>query len=107
ITQQQLFYFYQNENNLSKTSLSDVGFRVFSQFEEDGKILYILAKIGIKNYSFIDIGSDDGLNSNCANLALNFQWNGLFIDANKFSVSRGIYFYKKYPNPFGNKPKFH
>jgi hypothetical protein len=79
---------------------------VFSQFEEDGKILYILSKIGIKDLCFIEIGSDDGLNSNCANLALNFQWSGLFIDADKRSISRGKYFYSRYPNPYGNKPKF-
>lgn len=29
---------------------------------------------------FIDIGAADGINSNCANLALNLGWHGLFID---------------------------
>ena len=104
IAQRQLFNFYQVHKD--KLQLSQTGFSVFSQFEEDGLILFILAVIGIKNSNFIEIGSDDGLNSNCANLALNFGWYGLFIDANQRSISRGEYFYRKHPNPFGYKPRF-
>lgn len=108
ISQRQLFHFYQlHGGQKDKISLSGAGYSVFSQFEEDGLILFILAVIGMKTELFIEIGSDDGLNSNCANLALNFGWPGLFIDANQRSVSRGQYFYKRYPNPFGDKPKFH
>jgi len=107
VTQRQLFQYYAlNGQHKDKINIGNSGFRVFSQFEEDGKILYILACIGIKTFSFIEIGSDDGLNSNCANLALNFGFHGLFIDANSRSVNRGEYFYKKYPHPFGHKPVF-
>lgn len=107
IAQRQLFHYYQlNRHHSEKINLSTSGYSVFSQFEEDGKILFILAVIGIKNSSFIEIGSDDGINSNCANLALNFGWHGLFIDANARSISRGRHFYKRYPNPFGYKPIF-
>src|SRR5687767_9453147 len=107
IAQRQLFHFYQlNNQHAEKINLRSSGYRVFSQFEEDGKILFILAVIGIKNSSFIEIGSDDGLNSNCANLVLNFGWHGLFIDANPKSISRGRYFYKRHPNRFGYKPTF-
>ena len=89
-----------------KINLHSAGFKAFSQFEEDGKILFILAVIGITNSSFIEIGSDDGLNSNCANLALNFDWHGIFIDANRRSISRGRYFYQHYPDVHGPKPVF-
>ncbi|MEO6130207.1 MAG: hypothetical protein ABIQ02_00060 [Saprospiraceae bacterium] len=107
ISQRHLFHFYQvHYQDTEKINLNTTGYSVFSQFEEDGKILYLLAVIGIKNSSFIEIGSDDGLNSNCANLALNFGWHGLFIDANERSLARGRYFYSKYPNTYGYKPKF-
>ena len=107
IALRQLFHFYSlNHQHKEKINLANAGFSVFSQFEEDGKILFILACIGIKTNSFIEIGSDDGLNSNCANLALNFGFHGLFIDANKRSVERGKHFYQRYPNPFGHKPVF-
>lgn len=107
ILQRQLFHFYQLHNHeADKINLKTAGYSVFSQFEEDGKILFILAVIGIHNSSFIEIGSDDGLNSNCANLALNFGWHGLFIDGNKYSIERGRRFYSRYPNAFGYKPVF-
>ena len=103
IGQRALFHTYKTSDSIS---LAETGFRVFSQFEEDGKLLFIFSKIGVKHESFIEIGSDDGLNSNCANLALNFQWHGVFMDANPLSISRGQYFYKRYPHPYGYKPKF-
>lgn len=107
VAQRQLFHYYQSEQtNSAKIKLRDTGFRVFSQFEEDGKLLFIFSQIGFRYGTFIEIGADDGLNSNCANLALNFQWHGLFVDARSRSISRGKYFYRRYPNPFGYKPKF-
>ncbi|MDQ3016681.1 MAG: hypothetical protein M3R25_08185 [Bacteroidota bacterium] len=107
VSLRQIFNFYQLHSHQSdKLNLKTTGFRVFSQFEEDGKILFILAAVGIHNASFIEIGSDDGLNSNCANLAINFGWHGLFIDGNKRSISRGQYFYDHHPIPFGHKPVF-
>jgi hypothetical protein len=108
IAQRQLFHFYQlNYHQHDKINLRNAGFRVFSQFEEDGLILFIFAVIGMKHQRCIEIGADDGLNSNCANLILNFNWTGLFIDANQRSISRGQRFYSRYPNPFGDKPVFH
>lgn len=107
IAQRNIFNFYQMNTSVDHPlSLTSAGYKVFSQFEEDGLIIFILAKIGMKHFSFIEIGADDGINSNCANLALNFNLKGLFIDANKKSIVRGKYFYKRYPNIYGNKPKF-
>jgi hypothetical protein len=107
ILQRNLFHYYQDcarTNCVPK--LSDTGFRVFSQFEEDGKLLFIFSVIGMDNKQFIDIGSNDGINSNCANLFFNFGWYGLFIDSDKGCVKRGRKFYNKYPNPHQYKPKF-
>jgi len=107
IVQRNLFHYYQDCVRLkSVPKLSDTGFRVFSQFEEDGKLLFIFSLIGMDNKQFIEIGSDDGINSNCANLYFNFGWYGMFIDCNWWSIKRGIKFYNKYPNPWQYKPKF-
>jgi len=54
----------------------------------------------------VKFGSDDGVNSNSANLYFNFGWHGLFIDANKKSIDRGKYFFKKYPHSWYYQPKF-
>ncbi len=86
--------------------LEETGFRVFSQYEEDGKLLYILAILGMRNKTFVEIGSDDGINSNCANLALNFGYHGLFLDGNPRSIKRGERFYGKYPHPWMYAPTF-
>ena len=86
--------------------LKGVGFRCFSQFEEDGLLLYIFALIGFKSKVFVDIGSGDGINSNCANLAMNWGLTGLFIDGNPNSIALGKDFYSKHPNTWAYPPKF-
>ena len=107
IGQRQLFLYYQDCIR-SKTlpKIKDTGFRVFSQFEEDGLLLFVFSVIGMNNKTFIEIGSDDGINSNSANLVFNFGWHGLFIDGNKRSVERGRKFYGRYPHPWAYSPKF-
>ena len=107
IQQRNLFHYYQDcviSGNIPK--LSDTGFRVFSQNEEDGKLLFIFSIIGMENKQFVEIGSNDGINSNCANLFFNFGWYGLFADCDTWSIKRGKRFYNKYPNPLQYKPKF-
>lgn len=107
ITQRQLFHYYrQSAKKNELPAFADTGFRVFSQFEEDGKLLFIFSVIGMTKKIFVEIGSDDGINSNSANLYFNFGWHGLFIDTNPRSVKRGINFYNKYPHPLCYKPKF-
>lgn len=107
IGQRQLFLKYQElakGDNLP--TLNNTGFRVFSQFEEDGKLLFIFSLLGMKNKSFVEIGSDDGVNSNSANLYFNFGWHGLFIDGNSKSINRGKKFFAKYPHTWFYEPKF-
>jgi mRNA-degrading endonuclease RelE of RelBE toxin-antitoxin system len=107
IAQRQLFHYYQDcKNKGSLPRLKDTGFRVFSQFEEDGKLLFIFSVLGMEKKTFIEIGSDDGINSNSANLYFNFGWHGLFIDGNKKSIKRGKRFFSKYPHPWFYAPKF-
>jgi hypothetical protein len=86
--------------------LKETGFRVFSQFEEDGKLLYIFSLLNMSHKTFVEIGADDGINSNAANLYFHFGWNGLFIDGNGQSVERGKRFYQQYPHPWFPKPTF-
>ncbi len=107
ISQRQLFHHYAElalKDELP--SISETGFRVFSQFEEDGKLLFIFSVIGMDVKSFVEIGSDDGVNSNSANLYFNFGWHGLFIDGNPRSIKRGKKFFSKYPHPWFYRPKF-
>jgi hypothetical protein len=107
IAQRQLFLNYQEmkkKGNLPQ--ISETGFRAFSQFEEDGMLLFIFSILGMENKTFVEIGADDGVNSNAANLYFNFGWSGLFVDGNPKSIRRGRKFYNKYPHPWFYKPKF-
>jgi len=107
ISQRQLYLYYRNcllRKELPQ--LSETGMRVFSQFEEDGKLLFVFSLIGMTNKTFMEIGSDDGVNSNSANLYFNFGWHGLFIDGNPQSIKRGIHFFSKYPHTWMYRPKF-
>jgi hypothetical protein len=80
-------------------SVWETGFRVFSQFDEDGVGLFLLSVAGVRSGRFVDIGSADGLwASNCANLALNHGFHGLFVDAREHEVEKGRRFYAAHPD---------
>jgi len=82
------------------------GFKVFSQFEEDGLLLYLFSLIGEGSKTFIEIGANDGINSNCSNLAIHFGWSGLFFEGDERLIKRGRKFYAKTPTPYHPKPKY-
>jgi hypothetical protein len=107
IGQLQLWHHYRSQIESNRVpKLCETGFRCFSQFEEDGLILFIMATMGIQSGVFLDLGSNDGINSNCANLALNFGWRGTFIDGNEEAITRGRSFYKSHPDTWLYPPKF-
>jgi hypothetical protein len=107
IQQVQLYHYYKDcQRNNTLPKFNETGFKVFSQFEEDGKLLYIFSLLGMGNKTFVDLGSNDGVNSNCANLAVHFNWKGLFVDGDKKLLKIGQRFYKKTPDAWSYKPKF-
>ena len=107
ITQRKLLLKYQaDKRHNTLPQLKNTGFRVFSQFEEDGKLLFLFSLLDMNCPSFVEFGSDDGVNSNSANLFFHFGWNGLFLDGNKKAIERGQRFFSKYPHPHFTPPKF-
>jgi len=107
ISQKQLYNFYKYAiGQGQRFNLDDTGFRNFSQFEEDGILLYIFAAIGTPYKTFIDIGAGNGINSNCANFAINFGWKGLFIDGNPANIERGRKYYASNPDTSLYPPTF-
>jgi len=107
VSQRQLFHYYSDRAKLKEVpQVSETGFRVFSQFEEDGKLLFIFSVLGMTNKTFIEFGSDDGINSNSANLYFHHGWTGLFMDGNSKAIERGKRFFSKFPHPHMFPPKF-
>lgn len=85
----------------------DTGFRVFSQFDEDGVVLFLLGVVGPGTRRFVDVGGGDGLHaSNCANLALNLGYHGVFIDRDMSLIDRGRRFYAAHPDTRLFPPRF-
>ena len=88
----ELFHFYRART--PQLATGDKGLSLFSNMEEDGIILKLLAAINVEKGFFLDIGSNDCINSNCANLAFNFDWEGVFIDASRKLLQTGKRNYK-------------
>ncbi len=75
--------------------LEDVGFRVFSQNDEDGILLYIFSLIGTVNKKVVEVCAGDGIQCNSANLIINHGWTGLLFDGDEAAVSKGKSFYSQ------------
>jgi len=74
-----------NKKNIDK--LSEVEFKVFSQFGEDGIIQYLINNIPLKNKIFIEFGVQDYKESNTRFLLINNNWKGLIIDSDSKSIN--------------------
>jgi len=77
-----------------KARLKRREFKIKSQNGEDGILLYIFSKIGVKNKKFVEFGCGNGIECNTANLSINHGWSGLLMDGNKKNVIKA----KKYYN---------
>ena len=85
--------------------VTETGFRVFSEVDEDGVILFLLAAAGLDRGRFVDIGAGDCVSaSNCANLALNLGFHGLFVEADPERIEAGRRFYARRPDTRTHPP---
>ncbi len=80
-----------DQGKLERLSIHERKF--YSQFGEDGLLLYFFDKIGAPNKTFIEFGIEDGRECNSANLAINFGWGGLFLDGGDELVAKACEFY--------------
>lgn len=74
------------QSNVKVKGLSDIEFKVFSQWGEDGIIEYLVNNIPIKNKFFIEFGVENYNESNTRLLMMNRNWSGLVIDGSKENV---------------------
>jgi hypothetical protein len=86
--------------------VSETAFRVFSQADEDGILLFLLAAAGIDRGRFVELGAGDCLTaSNCANLALNFGFHGVFVDADAAKIEHGRRLYSTHRDTRAYPPR--
>jgi len=75
-------------------SFAEVGFRSFSQFDEDGIILFLFSVLGTTNRTAIEICCGVGFECNCANLVIHHAWEALMVDGNEANISQAQQFFK-------------
>jgi hypothetical protein len=69
--------------------------KIYSQNGEDGILLYLFSILGTKNRRFVEFGASDGRQCNSANLALNFGWSGLLLEADEQKAAAARYYYQQ------------
>ncbi len=87
-------------------SFLDVGFRKYSQFEEDGILLFIFALIGTTNRKCVEICAGNGRECNAANLIINHGWWGFLFDGDQRNVQMARQFYSRNKDTFAAPPVF-
>lgn len=90
----------------SLPTFKDVGFRQYSQFEEDGILLYLFSLITPQNRICVEICAGDGMECNSANLIINHGWWGHLFDGNPDNVRSGKAFYGRQKDTAFYPPKF-
>ena len=87
-------------------NLKDVGFRKYSQFEEDGMLLYIFSLIPPVNRRCVEICAAYGRQCNTANLIINHGWWGHLFDGDEAQVKAGKEFFTKNKDTFLYPPRY-
>lgn len=102
LQQKQLQFYYQNllTRNLPLPKLSETGFRVFSQTEEDGILHYIFSLIGTTSKICLDIAFKTPHGANTTNLILNHGWNGILICGKKKHANQTKQFFASHLHPW-------
>ena len=69
------------------SSLSDVEFRVYSQWGEDGVIDWLIERLEVPARAFVEFGVQNYIESNTRFLLANRNWRGLVIDGSAENVN--------------------
>lgn len=70
----------------SNLDFRKVGFKVFSQWDEDGIIQYLINKLPIVHKTFIEFGVENFEESNSRFLMINDHWQGMVLDASASDI---------------------
>lgn len=97
VAQKQLMLSYQQLGADAHLPFRQVGFGLYSQHDEDGILLYIFSRIGVRTYRAVEMCAGTGYECNVANLLINHRWTGLLVDGNPANISRARAFYQRRP----------
>jgi len=101
LTYKQILY-----SGMTLPGFHDVGFKIYSQTDEDGILLFIFSVIGTTNKKCVEICAGNGIECNTANLIINHGWTGLLVDGNQDLVRQGNEYYGNHPCTRIYPPRF-
>ena len=86
------------KNKQEISSLSDVEFKIFSQWGDDGIIQWLINNLEFKNKTFIEFGVENYRESNTRFLMMNNNWSGFIMDGSESNILQIIHseYYWKY-----------
>lgn len=85
---------------------NEAGFKISSQTDEDGLLLFLFSVIGAKTKTAVEICAGDGIECNSANLIINHGWHALLFDGCSDHVTCGKAFYAANRSTCFYPPKF-
>jgi hypothetical protein len=86
--------------------LADVGFKCFSQNDEDGLLLFVFSLVGATCRVAVEIAAGTGIESNSANLIVNHGFTGLLFEADPHKAAEGERFFGSHPHTAYFPPRF-
>lgn len=101
MTQRLLFQRWRRnlESCASSAGLSiENGFRLYSQADEDGLLLFIFSQIGFKSKKLVDMACGRPHGANATNLILNWGFHALLVDGNQSHIQECEAFYRNHPD---------
>lgn len=106
VAQKNIYFQFKNfKNSKEYPKFNETGFQVYSQNDEDGKLLYIFALLGFTNKIVVDVACGRPFGSNTANLIINWGFQGLLIDDDKETIDSSVEYYKSHANTLLHPPK--
>jgi hypothetical protein len=71
--------------------------KVYSQFNEDGILLWLFDRLGEGHRRFVEFGIENGKECNTANLSLHHGWSGTLLEGDPAQAARARQFYGSGP----------
>lgn len=107
LSQTHLFVQYQGLRaaGLPLPRFQDTGYRIYSQTDEDGLLLFIFSQIGFSNKLCLDIAFGVPGCSNTTNLIVNWGFHGVLIEGDSESIERSRHYFKAHPDTYIFPPK--
>lgn len=84
---------FRQQGTLPYTHIRDAGFRIYSQFEEDGILLYLFSMIGFESRRVVEMCCGTGDECMATNLILNHGFEGFLFDGSEANVAEARRFF--------------